>query len=101
MPPGERRLSHVVRPTLTTGPGTSEFTSLIDGQVVGRIASRLGFANFISWSGPDKGRDRGSPVSHYDAPCGFTGKLSKVTMTMHDDRTLDGEGIGLTRMARE
>jgi hypothetical protein len=31
-----------------------------------RVAARL--FNFISWTGLDIGRDRGSPVSHYEAP---------------------------------
>ena len=30
------------------------------------------------------------PVSHYEAPYEFTGKLIKVTVTMDDDRMLDG-----------
>jgi hypothetical protein len=54
----------------------------------GRIESRLGFFNFISWTGLDIGRDRGSPVSHYEAPFEFTGGLIKVTVTMDDDQML-------------
>ena len=108
VPPGERRLgvrvrrlSREARPTMATGPGISEFTVLIDGEASGRIRSALGFANFISWSGLDIGRDRGSPVSHYDAPFAFTGQLIKVTVTMDDDQTLDGDGVGRAQMARE
>ena len=100
VPPGDRRLGVRVRrlsrqaaPTLATGPGTSEFTLTIDGEAAGRIESRLGFANFISWSGLDIGRDRGSPVSHYPAPFAFTGRLVKVVVTMDDDRTPEGDGI--------
>ena len=69
-----------------TGPGLSEFTLSIDGEPAGRIESRLGFFNFISWSGFDIGRDRGSPVSHYNSPFEFTGSLIKVTVTMDDVR---------------
>lgn len=108
VPPGERRLgvrvrrlSREARPTMATGPGISEFTVLIDGEASGQIRSALGFANFISWSGLDIGRDRGSPVSHYDAPFAFTGQLIKVTVTMDDDQTLDGDGVGRAQMARE
>ena len=74
---------------------------LIDGVPVGSIRSYLGFANFISWTGLDIGRDRGSPVSQYQAPFEFTGKLIKVTVTMDDDQSLDGEGVGRAQMARE
>jgi hypothetical protein len=63
------------------------------------IESRLGFFNFISWTGLDIGRDRGSPVSHYEAPFEFTGKLIKVTVTTDDEQMLGGEGIGCTQMA--
>ena len=67
----------------------------------GRIESRLGFYNFVSWTGLDIGRDRGSPVSHYASPFRFTGKLVKVTVTMDDDQSLDGDGVGRAQMARE
>ena len=63
--------------------------------------SRLGFHTLISWSGLDIGRDRGSPVSDYVAPFAFTGKLSRVTVVMHDDQKLDGEGVGKAEMARQ
>ena len=95
------RLTREAKPTLSTGPGLSAFTLLIDDQPAGRIESRLGFANFISWSGLDIGRDRGSPVSLYDAPFEFTGKLLKVVVTMDDDQSLDGEGVGRAQMASQ
>jgi len=62
-------------------------------------ASQLGFHTLISWSGLDIGRDRdrGSPVSHYEAPFEFDGRLSRVTVTMHNDQKLDGD----TPMARQ
>jgi hypothetical protein len=65
----------------------------------GRISSRLGFYNFVSWTGLDIGRDRGSPVSDYTSPFAFTGKLVKVTVTMDDDQTLDG--VGAAQMAHD
>jgi arylsulfatase len=67
----------------------------------GCLASRLGFFNFISWTGLDIGRDRGSPVSHYESPFAFTGPLLKVTVTMDDDQRLDGDGVGRAQLARE
>ncbi len=59
------------------------------------------FRVLISWSGLDIGRDRGSPVSHYAAPFAFTGKLSKVTVTIGDDQALDGEAAGRAEMGRQ
>ena len=78
---------------------TNTATLLIDGEPAGRFETTIGFVAFISWSGLDIGRDRSSPVSHYEAPFAFTGKLRKVTMTMDDDQALDAEtaadcGIG-------
>ena len=70
------------------------------GKPAGAIRSPLGFFNFISWTGLDIGRDRGSPVSHYQAPFDFTGKLIKVTVTLDDDQALDGDGVGRAQMAR-
>ena len=67
---------------------------------------RSASSSFISWSGLDIGRDRGSPVSHYEAPFAFTGKLRKVTVTMDDDQALDaktaadgGPGARMTAVA--
>jgi N-sulphoglucosamine sulphohydrolase, C-terminal len=82
---GERRLGVRVRRVAQTVPTPTEITLLIDGRPVGRIQSQLGFFNFVSWSGLDIGRDRGSPVSHYQSPFTFTGKLIKVTVTMDGD----------------
>lgn len=80
-----RRLAREAPSTTSTGPGISEFTLLIDGMPAGRIESRLGFFNFVSWTGLDIGRDRGSPASDYEGPFEFTGKLIKVTVTMDDE----------------
>jgi arylsulfatase len=67
----------------------------------GGFDEQLGFISFISWSGLDIGRDRGSPVSHYEAPFAFTGKLRKVTMLMDDDQALDAEAAADAVLARE
>ena len=99
--PGEHRLGVRVRRVAEEVAPTREFTLLIDGKAAGCIQSRLGFFNFVSWSGLDIGRDRGSPVSHYESPFAFTGRLNKVTVTMDDDQVLDGDGIGRAQLARE
>lgn len=108
VPPGRhvvslrvRRLTREAKPSMASGPGISEFTLLIDGMPAGRTQSRLGFYNFVAWAGLDIGCDRGSPVSHYQAPFVFTGSLIKVVFAMDDDQALDGEGIGQAAMARE
>jgi len=98
---GEHRLGVRVRRVAEEVAPTRELTLLIDGKAAGCIRSRLGFFNFVSWSGLDIGRDRGSPVSHYESPFAFTGKLNKVTVTMDDDQVLDGDGIGRAQLARE
>jgi arylsulfatase A-like enzyme len=96
-----RRLEGETEPTAKAAARLSEFTLLVDDKPVGTVRSPLGFFNFISWTGLDIGRDRGSPVSHYQAPFAFTGKLVKVTVTMDDDQILDGDGVGRAQMARE
>ncbi|MEW6642436.1 MAG: arylsulfatase [Pseudomonadota bacterium] len=108
IPFGERRLGVRVErlsrePLGTTGlvMGLSQYTLLIDGEPAGSLQTRLGFFNLISWSGLDIGRDRGSPVSHYDAPFEFTGTLLRVEVTMHPDQALDGDGVGAAQMARQ
>ena len=81
--------------------GVSEYTLLIDGEPAGALKTELAFHNLISWSGLDIGRDRGSPMSHFDAPCEFTGKLPRVAVTMHDHQDLDGDSVGDAQMARQ
>jgi hypothetical protein len=71
------------------------------GEPAGSLQTKLGFHNLISWSGLDIGRDRGSPVSHYDAPFEFTGQLLRVTVAMHDDQKLDGDDVGDAELARQ
>ena len=105
---GARRLGVRVERLVRDAPpakgartGVSAYTLLIDGEPAGSLQTKLGFHNLISWSGLDIGRDRGSPVSHYDAPFEFTGRLLRVTVAMHDDQTLDGDDVGNAEMARQ
>ena len=96
-----RRLEGGTGPGAKAGARLSELTLLVDDKPAGAVRSPLGFFNFISWTGLDIGRDRGSPVSQYQAPFEFTGKLIKVTVTLDDDQALDGDGVGRAQMARE
>jgi arylsulfatase len=97
VPPGHRRLAVAVR----SEPGRRIITLFIDGKAAGSAETELGFRNFVSWSGLDIGRDRGSPVADYAAPFEFTGVLKKVTVTMDTDQRLDGKTIGEAEMARQ
>jgi hypothetical protein len=108
IPAGVRRLGvrvdRMVRqepPAKGSRTGVSAYTLLIDGEPAGSLQTQLGFHNLISWSGLDIGRDRGSPVSHYDAPFEFTGRLLRVTVAMHSDQNLDGDHVGNAEMARQ
>ena len=108
VPSGARRLGvHVERlvrdapPAKGARTGITAYTLLIDGEPAGTLQTQQAFNNFISWSGLDIGRDRSSPVSHYEAPFEFTGRLLRVTVAMHDDQKLDGDGIGAAEMARQ
>jgi len=40
-------------------------------------------------------------VGLHDAPFEFTGRLLRVTVAMHNDQKLDGEGVGNAEMARQ
>jgi hypothetical protein len=95
------RLVRQSEPAKGARTGESEYTLLIDEEPAGSLRTQLAFHSLISWSGLDIGRDRGSPVSHYAAPFEFTGKLLWVTVVMHDDQKLDGEGVGRAQMARQ
>ena len=97
IPAGNRRLGFQMRRNEGKGTGTL----LIDGAPAGSLETEYGFISFISWSGLDIGRDRGSPVSHYDAPFTFTGTLRKVTVTMDDDQALDTKAAAEAVLARE
>jgi arylsulfatase len=108
VPSGAHRLGvHVERllrkepPAKGSRTGVTAYTLLIDGEPAGAIQTQSAFNNFISWSGLDIGRDRSSPVSHYAAPFEFTGQLLKVTVDMHDDQKLDGEGVAAAELARQ
>ncbi len=108
VPSGAHRLGvHVERlvrdapPAKGARTGITAYTLLIDGEPAGTLQTQQAFNNFISWSGLDIGRDRSSPVSHYEAPFEFTGRLLRVTVAMHDDQKLDGDGIGAAEMARQ
>jgi hypothetical protein len=108
VPSGARRLGvHVERLVRKEPPakgsrtgvtGVTGYTRLIDGEPAGALQTQLGFHMLISWSGLDIGRD--SSVSHYDAPFEFEGRLSRVTVVMHDDQKLDGDAVGNAQMAR-
>jgi len=95
------RMVRTERPAKGTRTGVSEYTLLIDGEPAGSLRTQLGFHNLISWSGLDIGRDSSGPVSHYDAPFEFTGRLLRVTVVMHNDQKLDGVGVGAAEMARQ
>jgi arylsulfatase len=82
-------------------PGKRAITLIVDGKAVGSGETDMGFHSFISWSGLDIGRDRGSPVGDYAAPFEFTGQLKKVTVTMDADQALDGDMVGEAEMARQ
>ena len=82
-------------------PAWRRATLLIDGQPAGTLDCPHGFSTLISWSGLDIGLDRGSPVSHYEAPFSFTGRLVKVTVTLDAPAALDGEALGQAAMARQ
>jgi len=97
IPSGHRRLSVAVR----SEPSRRTITLFIDGDAAGSVETALGFRSFVSWSGLDIGRDRGSPVADYAAPFEFTGVLKKVTVTMDADQLLDGNAIGQAEMARQ
>ncbi|MFI4975377.1 MAG: arylsulfatase [Caulobacterales bacterium] len=97
VPSGRHRLGVAVR----SDPGKRTIGLLVDGEPAGAGETDLGFHNFISWSGLDIGRDRGSPVADYAAPFAFTGKLIKVEVTMDPEQALDGEAIGESEMARQ
>ncbi len=97
IPAGNRKLGFRMRRHKGKGTGTL----LIDGEPAGSLETEFGFISFISWSGLDIGRDRSSPVSHYDAPFAFTGKLRKVTMLMDDDQALDSKAAAEAALARE
>jgi len=106
--PGPRRLGVKVERLRRTEPpakgsrtGVSRYTLTIDGEPAGTMETGLAFHTLISWSGLDIGRDRGSAVSHYDAPFEFTGKMLRVEVAMFTDQELDHDAVGQAEMARQ
>ena len=93
--------NHLLGLRMRRAKGHNVATLLIDGQPAGGFETQMGFISFISWSGLDIGRDRSSPVSHYDAPFVFTGKLRKVTVVLDDDQALDAKAAATAALARE
>ncbi len=73
----------------------------IDGEESGSFETDRIFVVTISWSGLDVGRDRVSPVSDYEAPFAFTGRLRRVIVHLADDQDLDHEAVGRAETARE
>ena len=96
LPAGNRLLGVRMR----RDKGQNIATLLIDGEPSGGFETPLGFVSFISWTGLDIGRDRSSPVSHYEAPFAFTGELAKVVVTIEDEQG-DAEGAAQALLARE
>ena len=86
---------------MNTSIGRAGSVASVTREPAGSFDEQLGFISFISWSGLDIGRDRGSPVSHYEAPFTFTGKLRKVTVLMDDDQALDTKAAADAVLARE
>ena len=76
-------------------------TLTIDGEECGSFETDRIFVVTISWSGLDVGRDRASPVSDYDAPFAFTGRIRRVTVDLDDDQALDHDAVGRAETARE
>jgi arylsulfatase len=81
------------------GVGTG--TLFIDGEPAGSFETTAMFHLLISWSGLDIGRDRGSPVSQYEAPFAFTGRLIRVIVDMDGDQELDGPSAAGIAVARD
>ncbi len=93
---------HVLGLHMTQGGGpTRHARLLIDGEACGALECKFGFFTLISWSGLDIGLDRGSPVSHYEAPFTFTGTMRKVVITMNPEQALDGDAVARSEMARQ
>ena len=84
-------------------PSTRKATLFVDGVAAGSLdTGRFGFNSQVSFSGLDIGLDRGSPVSHYDAPYLLRGaKLFKVEYALDLMQQLDYEKIALVEMARQ
>ena len=76
-------------------------TMFIDDQVVGTMTTDNIFWILVSWSGLDIGLDRGTPVSNYQSPFLFTGKLTKVVVDLAADQVLNIKGSTRAELARD
>jgi arylsulfatase len=112
VPPGTRHLGvQVAQGPLTTVqlpvgppvqvPAWRHATLLVDGQPAGTAQHAHGFNSLISWSGLDIGLDRGSPVSLYEAPFAFTGRLRHVTVTLDAGPGPDSDAVAQAELARQ
>ena len=109
VPAGAHRLGvHVERlirkepPAKGSRTGVSEYTLLIDGEPAG-AHRRPSSASTISSHGPAS-----TSAATAAARCRTTrrrsnspGNCCKVTVDMHDDQKLDGEGVAAAEMARQ
>ena len=87
-------------PTLRV-PAFRRATLLIDGQAAGTLETANGFNMLVSWSGLDIGLDRGSAVSHYEAPFAFNGLLKRVTVALDPHPHIDGQTLAAVELARQ
>jgi arylsulfatase len=108
VPTGACRLGFRMRRRDTGAPlphGTG--TLLIDGEPAGEFETEQIFWLMVSWSGLDVGFDRGTTVGDYDrsgrfvGPFAFTGTLTKVTVDLDDDQTLDQSAHAGNEIARD
>jgi arylsulfatase A-like enzyme len=97
VPDGPCMLAFRLERTGSRGVGTLT----IDGEGCGTFETDRIFVVTISWSGLDVGRDRASPVSDYEAPFAFTGRIRRVVVELDDDQDLDHEATGRAEAARE
>jgi arylsulfatase len=82
-------------------PEYREVTLLIDDQAAGTLRCAHGFNTLTSWSGLDVGLDRGSPVSHYEAPFAFSGVLRCVRVALGPMQEAGGATLAEARAAAE
>lgn len=100
VPPGRRRVGFELQRE-TEPPHHGVGTLSIDGEAVGSFTTERYFWLMVSWSGLDIGHDRGTPVSHYQAPFTFAGDLINVIVTLDADQRLDHEGQSQVEIARD
>ncbi len=87
----------------TVLPSSRTATLVINGADAGALdTGMVGFNTMVSFSGLDIGLDRGSPVSHYEAPfCLIGAKLFKVVYTLSPLQKLDLEQLAVVEFARQ